>query len=192
LRTEVETTITPTIGLRRRLTVFFRPILAIPAIFIVSLVAPTLEGAGALPLLIALVMVLFYSYPAWLIVFSHAMLEFATKTNAYVFLLTDSYPNFNQSTDIKIMLPDIAEGKALNRWLPLIKWLLAIPHYVVIAIATPGVYAIVLYNWIVILITGKYSGTGSKFIIGYISYLNRIAGYAFAMVTDSYPRIITK
>ena len=192
MHTQVETTITPQIGPRNRLTVFFRPILAIPALIIVNLVAPSQESSGALPVLIGLTLILFYYYPAWLIAFAHAMLEFSTKTSAYLFCLTDTYPNFNQSTDTKVMLPDVAEGKAVNRWLPLVKWLLAIPHYIVVVIATPGVLAIALYNWIVILISGKYSGTGSKLTIGYISYINRISGYAFTMVTDSYPKVITK
>ena len=192
MNTQVETHISPQSGKRNRLTTAFRPILIIPAIFLVGLIAPSPEGSGALPLLIGLSLVLFHAYPIWMVTFTHGMLEFTTKTNAYFFLLTDSYPNFNSNLDVRVLLPDVAEGKSVNRWLPLIKWLLAIPHYIVLAIATPGVYAIALVNWFVILFTGSYSGIGQNFTIGYISYLNRIAGYAFAMVTDSYPRIITK
>jgi hypothetical protein len=107
-------------------------------------------------------------------------------------LLTDAYPNFIADLKVRVVLPDIAEGKNINRWLPLVKWILALPHYVVIVLATAGVYAVVLFNWITILITGNYLGNGQKFIVGYISYINRVAGYAFAMVTDSYPRIITR
>jgi hypothetical protein len=192
MRTEVETFIELKPGARNRLTTFFRPILAIPAIFLVSLIAPSHEGAGILPLLIGISLVVFAAYPAWMIAFTHGILEFATKTNAYVFLLTDKYPNLTSNLDIRVVLPDTGEGKAVNRWLPLVKWILAFPHYIVIVAATAGVYAVVLYNWIVILVTGNYSGNGSKFIIGYISYVNRVAGYAFALVTDSYPRIITR
>lgn len=192
MRTEVTTQITPQLGARRRLTVLFRPILAFPALFLVSLIAPSSEGPGPLPIVIGLSLILFYSYPAWMIAFTHGVLEFAVKTNAYLLLLTDTYPNFKSSLDFKVMLPDVLEGKAVSRWLPLIKWLLAIPHYFVIFIATPGVFAVALFNWFAILITGNYNGFGSKFTSGYISYINRVAGYAFALVTDSYPRVFTK
>lgn len=192
MRTEVETFIDPQLGKRNRLTTLFRPILAIPAIFLVSLIAPSHEGAGVLPVLLAIVIVIFGIYPIWMIAFTHGILEFATKTNSYLFLLTDAYPNFTADLKVRVVLPDIAEGKNINRWLPLIKWILALPHYVVIVLATAGVYAVVLFNWITILITGNYLGNGQKFIVGYISYINRVAGYAFSMVTDSYPRIITR
>jgi hypothetical protein len=192
VRTEVETFIDPQLGKRNRLTTLFRPILAIPAIFLVSLIAPSHEGAGVLPVLLAIVIVIFGIYPIWMIAFTHGILEFATKTNSYLFLLTDAYPNFTADLKVRVVLPDIAEGKNINRWLPLIKWILALPHYVVIVLATAGVYAVVLFNWITILITGNYLGNGQKFIVGYISYINRVAGYAFSMVTDSYPRIITR
>lgn len=192
MRTEVETQVNIQLGRRNRLTTFFRGILAIPALIIVSLLVPSIEGSGPLPIIIGFSIVFFTSYPAWLIAFSHGMLEFASKTNAYFLLLTDNYPNFSASNEVKVFFPDIAEGKLLNRWLPLVKWLLAIPHYIVIFIATPGIFAVALFNWFVILFTGNYSGAGSKFTLGYISYVNRVAGYAFAMVTDSYPRIITK
>jgi hypothetical protein len=192
MRTEVETFIIVEPGPRSRVTTFFRPILAIPALFLVSLIAPSPEGAGVLPVLIAISLVVFASYPAWMIAFTHGVLEFATKTNAYLFLITDKYPNLTSNLDIRVVLPDTLEGKAVNRWLPLVKWILAFPHYLVIAAATAGVYAVVLYNWFSILFTGKYSGNGSKFILGYISYINRVAGYAFALVTDSYPRIFTR
>jgi len=145
-----------------------------------------------LPVLLAIVIVIFGIYPIWMIAFTHGILEFATKANSYLFLLTDAYPNFIVDLKVRVVLPDIAEGKNINRWLPLVKWILALPHYVVIVLATAGVYAVVIFNWITILITGKYSGSGQKFIVGYISYINRVAGYAFAMVTDSYPRIITR
>jgi hypothetical protein len=192
VRTEVETFIDPQLGKRNRLTTLFRPILAIPAIFLVSLIAPSHEGAGVLPVLLAIVIVIFGIYPIWMIAFTHGILEFATKTNSYLFLLTDAYPNFTADLKVRVVLPDIAEGKNINRWLPLIKWILALPHYVVIVLATAGVYAVVLFNWITILITGNYLGNGQKFIVGYIRYINRVAGYAFSMVTDSYPRIITR
>ena len=192
MRTEVETFIDPQLGKRNRLTTLFRPILAIPAIFLVSLIAPSHEGAGVLPVLLAIVIVIFGIYPIWMIAFTHGILEFATKTNSYLFLLTDAYPNFTADLKVRVVLPDIAEGKNINRWLPLIKWILALPHYVVIVLATAGVYAVVLFNWITILITGNYLGNGQKFIVGYIRYINRVAGYAFSMVTDSYPRIITR
>lgn len=192
MRTEVETFIDPQLGKRNRLTTLFRPILAIPAIFLVSLIAPSHEGAGVLPVLLAIVIVIFGIYPIWMIAFTHGILEFATKTNSYLFLLTDAYPNFIADLKVRVVLPDIAEGKNINRWLPLVKWILALPHYVVIVLATAGVYAVVLFNWITILITGNYLGNGQKFIVGYISYINRVAGYAFSMVTDSYPRIITR
>ena len=192
MRTEVETFIDPQLGKRNRLTTLFRPILAIPAIFLVSLIAPSHEGAGVLPVLLAIVIVIFGIYPIWMIAFTHGILEFATKTNSYLFLLTDAYPNFTADLKVRVVLPDIAEGKNINRWLPLIKWILALPHYVVIVLATAGIYAVVLFNWITILITGNYLGNGQKFIVGYIRYINRVAGYAFSMVTDSYPRIITR
>lgn len=217
--TEVNTHIELDGGQRRRGSVFFRPILAIPAVVLLSLLTwqdngdrhydwSSMErgwttygpehsgwdvqtGAPLLMLPILLLLLFVGTYPTWLLSFVHAVQSFSTRVAVYLLLLRDEYPNINEQTHTYVLYPDIQEGRTLSRGLPLIKWLLAIPHYIVLAIASPILVVVTLLAWLAIIFTGKYPQSLAGFPIWYVAYANRVYGYAFALVTDSYPRITT-
>jgi hypothetical protein len=211
--TEVTTHIDVDMGDRNRLTTFFRPILVIPAAILLAVLTNAGVGSGAwmderrpwadsnggglwgIPLTVmipALLLLVFAAtYPLWLLKFAHGVQSFDTKVNVYCFLLRDEYPSVKDKDFAFIGYPDIEEGRTLSRGLPLVKWLLALPHYVVLILAFLGVLAVSLVAWIAILFTGRYPQSLAKWPVGFISYWNRVAGYAFYLVTDSYPRIRT-
>ena len=75
----------------------------------------------------------------------------------------------------------------LNRWLPLVKWLLAIPHYIVLFFLYLATIFVVIVAWFAILFTGRYPRGMFDFVEGVIRWHNRVVGYAFILVTDQYP-----
>lgn len=102
-------------------------------------------------------------------------------------LLQDGYPSIESDPRVEITFPEIEGGKKLNRYLPLVKWILAIPLYLVGAVYAVYALALTIFAWISILISGEYPERCSKGVVGTISYWNRVAGYAFLLVTDEYP-----
>jgi hypothetical protein len=106
---------------------------------------------------------------------------------AYVALLTDRYPSTDeeQAVHLDIDYPDVPND--LNRWLPLVKWLLAIPHYIVVALLVVAAVVSVIIAWFAILFTGRYPQGLFKFVVGVLRWGSRVEGYAFLMVTDRYP-----
>ena len=75
----------------------------------------------------------------------------------------------------------------LNRWLPLVKWLLAIPHYIVLLFLYLALIVLVIGAWFAILFTGRYPRGIFDFVEGVIRWHNRVVGYALILVTDRYP-----
>jgi len=106
---------------------------------------------------------------------------------AYLCLLTDQYPSTveEQAVHLEIAYPDAA--KDLNRWMPIVKWLLAIPHYVVLAFLAVGAVFAVLIAWFAILFTGQYPRGLFDFVVGVGRWGLRVNAYAFLLVTDRYP-----
>jgi hypothetical protein len=106
---------------------------------------------------------------------------------AYFLLLTDDYPSIESNEKFALEFPEIDGGKTLNRGLPLVKWLFAIPLYVV-GFAY-GIYAFILtvVAWLTIVTTGKYPEWCAEGVIGTIAFWNRVFGYAIILVTDEYP-----
>jgi hypothetical protein len=104
-----------------------------------------------------------------------------------VFLLRDEYPSADQeqAVHVNILYPD-AEND-LNRWLPLVKWLLAIPHYIVLAFLYIAVFVVVIIAWFAILFTGRYPEGMFDFVVGVVRWSLRVTAYAFLLVTDRYP-----
>lgn len=204
-RTEVTTVIDVDNGPRNRVTVFFRLILGIPAAILLSLLTNGSRSwdsgtgpdgghwntsGGMIPTLAIAALLLFMGvYPSWLLTFVHAIQSFSTRLAAYMLLLRDEYPNVYERPYAHVVYPDIQEGAALSRGLPLIKWFLAIPHYIVLVVVAPAIMALTFLAWIAILINGKYPPSFASFVVWYLSYANRVYGYAFALVTDSYPRL---
>jgi hypothetical protein len=192
-----------------RVTTFFRLIWAIPIVIIVSLlsaaatetitvitetgeivsrVSRTGGGiAGGLFLATMLMIVFRLRYPRWWFDFARELTRFEARVGAYLGLLTDRYPSTveEQSVHLEIDYPDVEQD--LNRWLPLVKWLLAIPHYVVLVVLFLVAIVAVVIAWFAILLTGRYPRGIFDFVVGVGRWSLRVQAYAFLLVTDQYP-----
>jgi Domain of unknown function (DUF4389) len=135
-----------------------------------------------------LLMILFrQKYPRWWFDWNLELLRFMNRVGVYAALLDDRYPSTdeNQSVTLDIPYPDARAD--LNRWLPLVKWLLAIPHYIVLFFLYIGAFFAVIAAWFAILFTGRYPRGLFDFVVGVARWHNRVAGYALVLVTDRYP-----
>jgi len=192
---QIQTQIDVSLTERNRLTSLFRIILVVPmAIFLSSFTASsdfTDNGSsyfvvGFLILPVALAIVFRQVYPSYLLAFNTALISLQTRVDAYVLLLTDEYPSLEENNVVSISFPDV-DAKALNRWLPLVKWFLAIPLYVVgIAYVIYAAF-LTFFAWISVICTGNYPEFCAEGVVGTIAYWNRVAGYALLLVTDEYP-----
>ncbi len=184
-----------------RVTSFFRIILAIPILFVLATIGGPVFGAGrddgglfiagfagAILFIPPLLLIVFREkYPRWWFDFNLAYLRFDNRVVAYLLLLRDEYPSTDEEQAVHLHLPYPDVGAELNRWMPLVKWFLAIPHYIVLIILNIGVVFAAIGAWFVILFTGRYPRGLFDFIVGAIRWHNRVVGYAFALVTDTYP-----
>jgi hypothetical protein len=187
-----------------RLTTFFRVIWIIPILIILGLltgggdttvVKETGEqvrssGGGitsGLFLATMLMIVFRMRYPRWWFDFARELTRFGARVGAYLVLLTDRYPSTvdEQSVHLDIDYPDVKQG--LNRWLPLVKWLLAIPHYIVLVVLWLVAVVVVVLAWFAILFTGRYPRALFDFVVGVGRWSLRVDAYAFLLVTDRYP-----
>jgi hypothetical protein len=135
-----------------------------------------------------LLMIVFRTrYPRWWFDFARELTRFGARVWAYLALLTDQYPSTveEQSVHLEIEYPDVERN--LNRWLPLVKWLLAIPHYIVLIVLFLAAIVAVVIAWFAILITGRYPRGLFDFVEGVGRWSLRVAAYAFLLVTDRYP-----
>jgi hypothetical protein len=191
---QIETQIDVTLTERNRVTAFFRLILAVPALIFVSSFAPSAafsdEAAGIFAGLLAvpagLAIVVRQVYPSYVLVFNEALLSLQTRVDAYLVLLTDEYPSIEENDIVSVTFPEV-DAKQLNRWLPLIKWLLALPLYLVGIVYFIYATLLTLLGWFSILFTGRYPEVCAEGVVGTIAYWNRVVGYAFLLVTDEYP-----
>jgi hypothetical protein len=126
-------------------------------------------------------------YPRWWFDFALAFNRFGMRVGAYLTLLTDQYPSTEdeQSVHLDLDYPDAREG--LNRWLPLVKWLLAIPHYIVLLFLGLGAFVAVVIAWFAILFTGRYPRVLFDYVVGVGRWGLRVQAYAFLLLTDTYP-----
>jgi Mn2+/Fe2+ NRAMP family transporter len=189
---QIETQIDVTLTERNRVTALFRIILVVPMAIFVASFAPSWSTnteswtVGFLILPVALALVFRQIYPSYLLSFNEALLSLQTRVDAYVLLLTDEYPSIEENDVVSVTFPEV-DAKALNRWLPLIKWFLAIPLYLVgIAYIIYGAF-LTLFAWFSILFTGNFPEFCAEGIVGVIAYWNRVVGYALVLVTDEYP-----
>jgi len=151
-------------------------------------VTTTAAGAGGLLFAGPLLMILFrQKYPRWWFDWNLELQRFSNRVAAYLALMDDRYPSTtdHQSVHLDYSYPDVARD--LNRWLPLVKWFLAIPHYIVLAFLWIGVVVTVIVAWFAILFTGRYPHGIFDFVAGVLRWQNRVMAYAFVLVTDAYP-----
>jgi hypothetical protein len=191
---QIETDVIVQLDNRDRQSVALRIFLVVPmAIFISAFSAWSgstqtssfLSGLLFLPVLLALV---FRGiYPSYILNFNRSLLSLSTRVTAYVLLLNDKYPSIEESDDVKITFPDVAGGEKLNRYLPLVKWILALPLYLLGVVYTFYGVAVLIFTWFTILFTGKMPTFSADVLLGVTKYWNRVYGYAFLLVTDEYP-----
>jgi hypothetical protein len=187
-----------------RATTFFRLVLVIPIAIVIGVltagasqtvytdngqtVTTTSGGITAGLFMATLLMILFRQrYPRWWFDFALELARFGARVGAYVVLLTDQYPSTveEQSVHLELDYPDVERD--LNRWLPLVKWLLAIPHFIVLFFLSIGAFFAVVAAWFAILFTGRYPRGLFDFVVGVGRWWLRVEAYAILLVTDRYP-----
>ena len=144
-------------------------------------------GIGLLFLPPLLMLVFRQKYPRWWFDWNLELLRFTNRVGVYAALMSDRYPSTDgrQYVELGFPYPDAREG--LNRWLPLVKWFLAIPHYIVLFFLYIGVIFVVIAAWFAILFTGRYPRGLFDYVEGVIRWHNRVVAYALILVTDEYP-----
>jgi hypothetical protein len=188
-----------------RLTTAFRIIVAIPIVIVLAALgggewsggwgdgspgpgAWVAGGGGAIVFFPALLLIVFrQKYPRWWYDWNLELLRFENRVGVYLGLLDDRYPSTDerQSVSLEFPYPDAKQG--LNRWLPLVKWFLAIPHYIVLLFLGLAALVCVIIAWFAILFTGRYPRGLFDFVVGVMRWGNRVTAYAFVLVTDRYP-----
>jgi hypothetical protein len=167
-----------------RLTTAFRIFTAIP----ILIVAALLGGGRGILFPPTLLMVLFrQKYPRWWFDWNLELLRFANRIGVYLALMDDRYPSTDEKQALTLEFPYPDAERDLNRWLPLVKWLLAIPHYIVLIFLWIASFFIVIFAWFAILFTRRYPRGLFEFVEGVIRWQTRVVAYAFVLVTDQYP-----
>jgi Domain of unknown function (DUF4389) len=144
-------------------------------------------GTGLLVLPPLLMIVFREKYPRWWYDWNLELLRFVNRVGTYFALMSDRYPSTDEQQWVRLDLPYPDAKRELNRWLPLVKWLLAIPHYIVLFFLYVAAIVVVIVAWFAILFTGRYPRGIFDFVEGVIRWHNRVVGYAFILVTDRYP-----
>jgi len=181
-----------------RLTTAFRIFVAIPILIVLGSVtgeswqwrsgSGAAAGAGGLLFFGPLLMIVFrQKYPRWWFDWNLELQRFGNRVAVYVALLDDHYPATDEEQSVHLDYPYPDAARDLNRWLPLVKWLLAIPHYIVLILLNVATFFVVIAAWFAILFTGRYPHGMFNFVAGVISWHNRVIGYALTLVTDEYP-----
>lgn len=141
---------------------------------------------GVLVVPTALMLLFRRKYPRWWFEWNRELSRFGARLGAYALLLRDEYPSTDeeQSVHLAVDEPDAAQ---LNRWLPLVKWLLAIPHYVVLVFLLVGLVVTTFVGWLAVIVAGQYPRGLFDYAVGVERWCYRVSGYAFLLVTDRYP-----
>ena len=177
-----------------RATTAFRLILAIPVLIVIGLltghIGPDFGVAGPLTLLFGptlLLIVIRQKYPRWWFDFAVQLMRFDARVLSYLYLLRDEYPSVDeeQAVHLDATYPDVSRD--LNRWMPLVKWFLAIPHYIVLVFLHLAALVVAIVAWFAILFTGRYPRGMFDFVVGVLRWNFRVVSYAFLLSTDRYP-----
>jgi Mn2+/Fe2+ NRAMP family transporter len=177
---------------RDKSTALFRLFLAVPVLIFLSSFsefADDLPGVlgGLLVLPVVLSMLFRNVYPSYVLAFNKALLELSNRVNAYVLVLTDEYPSIEANQKVRLIYPEIDGGKKLSPWMPLVKWFLAIPLFLLGIIYAIYAFALTLISWFSVITKGFYPEDKAEEVIKVIAYWNRLYGYALLLVTDEYP-----
>ncbi|MGK2964713.1 MAG: DUF4389 domain-containing protein [Tepidiformaceae bacterium] len=144
-------------------------------------------AAGVVVIPLVLMIVFRQKYPRWWFDWNLALTRFSTRVVSYLALMTDKYPSTDEEQNVRLDLdyPDAATD--LNRWMPLVKWLLAIPHFIVLFFLAIAAFVVVIIAWFAILFTGKYPAGLFGFVLGVMRWGLRVQAYAILLITDKYP-----
>jgi hypothetical protein len=180
-----------------RLTTALRLFMAVPIVVLLTAIGgltvastgadtTTVAASGsALLFLPPLLMVVFRGrYPRWWYEFNVELLRFQNRVGVYLALMDDRYPSTEEQQSVRL---DVPYPTGLNRLLPLVKWLLAIPHYVVLAVLYAGALVAIVAAWFAVLVTGRFPHGLFDYLVGVGRWTNRVTAYAFLLVTDEYP-----
>ena len=182
-----------------RLTTFFRIFTVIPIAIVLAAVSgqtwqsstdsrAVIAGAGGLLFFGPLLMILFrLKYPRWWFDWNLELQRFSNRVGIYVLLMDDKYPSTDEHQSVHLDYRYPQMPAELNRFLPLVKWFLAIPHYIVLFFLEIAAFFAVIVTWFAILFTGRYPRGIFSFVEGVFRWHNRVAAYAFVLVTDRYP-----
>ncbi len=187
-----------------RFTSFFRLLWAVPILVILALLSATGTDTvvtetgdhlrstgggitGGLFVATMLMIVFRQKYPRWWFDFSRELLRFSARVGSYLLLLTDKYPSTTdpQTVHVDLDYPDVPND--LNRWLPLVKWILALPHYIALIVLWAVAVVGAVVAWLAILFTGRYPKALFDFVVGVLRWSVRVDAYAFLLLTDEYP-----
>jgi hypothetical protein len=183
-----------------RLTSALRIFVAIPILILLASVSGsswqftasngttrTVAGAGGLLFAGPLLMLVFRrKYPRWWFDWNRELLRFTNRVGVYVALMDDRYPSSDEQQSVHLDFP-YPDAQRLSQWLPIVKWLLAIPHYVLLVFLWIGAVVASVIAWFAILFTGSYPRGLFDYIEGVFRWTNRVVGYAWILITDEYP-----
>ena len=178
------------------LTTFLRPFTVLPIAIVLSLVSgPGMHAnnevvfeSGGIVFGATILMLLFREkYPRWWFDWNAGLARFGLRVASYAALLRDEYPSTDEEQAVHVSLPYPDAPAELNRWLPLVKWFLAIPHYVALAFLYVAAIVCVVVAWFAILFNGRYPRSLFDFVVGVLRWNLRVAAYAFLLTTDRYP-----
>jgi hypothetical protein len=189
---QIQTEIHVDLDNRDKNTALFRVFLAFPVLIFLSSFSEfadnlpgVIGGFFVLPVVLSL---LFRNvYPSYVLAFNKALLELSNRINAYLLLLTDEYPSIEANQKVRLIYPEIEGGKKLSPWMPLVKWFVAIPLFLLGVIYAIYALALTLVAWITVIRKGYYPEEKAEEVIKVIAYWNRLYGYALLLVTDEYP-----
>ena len=197
---QIETIIEVQTENRNRTTVFWRGILVAPVYIFLASFGPWASTESdiqfgdmmtfASPLILiptALAIIFRGVYPSYVLSFNHALIELETRVSTYLFLLNDDYPSIERNPRVAVIFPDVEGGAKLNRWMPLVKWFLAIPLYLVGCLYLLMTMIATVLAWLLTSISGTYPAWAGELTLNTLRFWNRVYGYAFILVTDEYP-----
>jgi Domain of unknown function (DUF4389) len=185
-----------------RLTTFFRILTVIPILIVLGALGhywgsggsnhgasyAEVGGGGSVIFFATLLMIVFrQKYPRWWYDWNLEITRFTNRIGVYLFLMDDTYPSTDEQQSVSLHFPYPDAKQDLNRWLPLVKWFLAIPHYIVLFFLTIAAIVCAIIAWFAILFTGRYPRGLFDFLVGVGRWANRVNGYAFVLITDQYP-----
>ncbi len=182
-----------------RLSTAFRLLVAIPIIVVLTMLTgesfrsgdhsttnSIVIGGAAVFVPLVLMLVFRQKYPRWWFDWNLNLMRFSNRVSAYLALLDDRYPSTDEEQSVHLDFP-YPDARQMNRLLPLVKWFLAIPHYVVLFFLGIGALGAIVIAWFAILFTGTYPRSLFDYVVGWLRWSNRVNGYAFTLITDQYP-----